>query len=693
MTSATRQLCHHCGLPIGAFGYSADDAHPFCCYGCYLAWRIVGEQGQAGPAAAILARFGVAGVLAMNVMMISLLLYTDPVASIGPQAVQAFRWGLLALSAPVLVILGAPIFAAAYRDSRRRRASMDSLIAVGAIAGFGISAAHVIAGAGRIYFDTATMLLVLVTLGRLLEASAKVKAAFALRGLLELTPPVAHVLGEGEEKEIPAEQVRIADRVRIRPGERLPVDGVVVAGASTVEESALTGESQPRAVAPGDRVSGASVNGEGEIIVEATAVGEDTLLSQIARLVQEAQARRAPAERLAARAAAVFVPVVLALAAASLGYWLWRGNLARGSMSALAVLVVACPCALGLATPLAICVGLARAARQAIIIRSGEALEGLATVSTIFFDKTGTLTEGRPAVRSIHSCDGADATAREELRWLASLELASEHVMARAIVTAAKDRGLALGEIADFRAFPGRGAYGRVRLNGECREIWAGTLDFLAAQGFDTACAPTLPPPELADTLVFAAWQGRVRARVALADAPRPDAAAAIRELQQAGLAVAVLTGDRRLAAEQLARVLGAVEVKAQCTPADKIECVRAERRRGRRVAVVGDGINDAPALAEADVGIAMGGGTDLAREVGDAAILGNRLASLPWALRLARQTRRVIRQNLLWAFGYNLAAIALAFFGYLHPLLAAAAMLVSSLFVLQNSLRLSRFA
>jgi Cu2+-exporting ATPase len=692
MTGAIRQFCHHCGLPIPT---RRDDAHPFCCYGCYLAWRIVGEQGHAGPVAAILARFGIAGVLAMNVMMISLLLYTDPLASIGAQAVQAFRWGLLALSTPVLVILGAPIFAAAYQAARRRQGSMDSLVAVGAIAGFGVSAAHVVAGAGHIYFDTATMLLVLVTLGKLIEASAKARAASALRGLLELTPPAARVLVDGQEKEIPAAELRVGDRLRVRPGERLPADAVIVSGTSTVVESALTGESQPRLVASGDRVPGGGVNGEGEIIVVATAVGQDTLLAQIARLVQEAQARRAPAERLAARAAAAFVPAVLVIAAASLGYWLSRGDLARGGMSALAVLVVACPCALGLATPLAICVALARAPTFGVIIRSGEALEGLAKVSTIFFDKTGTLTEGRPSVRSISACDGGLDVA-DLLRWLASLEAASEHVMARAIVAAANERGIALGEVADFHAFPGRGAHGRVHLAGESREIWAGTLDFLTAQGFDAACAQALPSPDPAEALVFAAWDRQIRLRVALTDALRPDAAAAIHELQQAGLSVAVLTGDRRAAAEQLGKTLRAVAIKAQCTPADKIEHVRAERRCSpagtRRVAVVGDGINDAPALAEADVGIAMGGGTDLAREVGQVAILGDRLASIPWALRLARQTRRVIRQNLRWAFGYNLVAITAAFFGYLHPLLAAAAMLVSSLFVLQNSLRLSRF-
>jgi len=687
----TRALCHHCGLPIGSPRRSAPDGRAFCCYGCYLARQIVGEQGEAGPAASILARLGVAGVLAMNVMMISLLLYSDALAGIGSQAIHAFRWALLGLSAPVLAILGVPFLLGATRELKQALPSIDSLIAVGALAGFGVSAAHVIQGRGPVYFDTATMLLVLVTLGKLLEASAKVEASKNVKALLQLAPPVARLLSAEGEKEVPASELRVGDRVRVKPGERVPADGLICAGASSVQEAALTGEFQPRACGPRDRVFGGSANGEGELTVEVTAAGDDALLAQIGRLVEQAQAQRAPVERLASRAATVFVPVVFVVAAGALGYWLWRGDAARGGMSALAVLVVACPCALGLATPLAICVALACAAREAVLVRSGEALETLAKVSRVFFDKTGTLTRGEPTLRAIACCAGASCAENEALAWLGSLESGSEHVMARAVVAAAKARGLALGRVEGFRAFPGRGAAGRVELDGRSREILAGGLDWLAAEGMDGACVRELPAADPGETLLFVAWEGRVRARAAIADAPRPEAAETISALRQAGIGVTMLSGDRRSAAEHLAQAIGAPEVKAECTPEAKLEEVRGQRRSGQVIAVVGDGINDAPALAEANVGIAMGGGTDLAREVGDITLLGDGLLRIPWLVHLARRTYRVIRQNLAWAFGYNLVAMALAFFGLLHPLVAALAMLGSSFFVLHNSLRLSR--
>ncbi len=686
----TRALCHHCGLPVGALNYRGQE-HPFCCYGCYLAWRIVGEQGQAGPFSGILARLGIAGVLAMNVMMVSLLLYSDSLAGIGSEAIRVFRWVLLGLSLPVLAMLSPPFLRGAVRDLRQGQPRMDTLIAVGALASFGVSAAHVIENRGYIYFDTAAMLLVLVTVGRLLEASARVEASRALQELVQLKPPMARLIGQGGDQEIPVEQVRVGDRVRVRPGELVPADGVIRAGASSVHEAALTGEFHPRPCQPGDRVFGGSANGEGEIILEATAVGEGTLLDQIARLVREAQARRAPAERLADRAASVFVPLVFLIASGALGYWLWQGDAAKGGMSALAVLVVACPCALGLATPLAICVAIARAAREGVLVRAGEALEKLSRVSTVIFDKTGTLSEGLPTLREIACCPAAACRQDEALAWLASLEGASEHIVARSIVSAATNRGLALGTTEGFRAFPGQGAQGRVVMNGTPRELWAGTPAFLEQHGIDISCAEALSDPEPADTLVFVAWEGRARARARLSDSPRPEAAQAVRELQQQRLAVMMLSGDRQSAAGHFGRAIGIAEVKAERNPAEKIAEVRAQKERGRVVAVVGDGINDAPALAEADVGIAMGGGTDLAREVGDVTLLRDRLLLIPWSLKLARSTYRVIRQNLLWAFGYNLAAIGLAFFGYLHPLIAALAMLGSSLFVIRNSLGLAR--
>jgi heavy metal translocating P-type ATPase len=684
-----RAFCHHCGLPCRG---TAGEGPVFCCSGCYLAWRIVGDQEEAGIPAAILVRLGIAGALAMNVMMVSLVLYSDAITSIGGQAIHVFRWVLLALSAPVLLILAPPYLVGAARELRQGRPNVDSLIAIGALAGFGVSAVHVVQGRGHIYFDTATMLLVLVTVGKLLEASAKTRAARDLKDLLQLAPPQARLLTLGGEREVPAASLQRGDRVRVRPGERVPADGAVAAGRSAVQEAALTGEPLPRPVAPGDGVYGGSVNGEGEITVAVTAGGEEALVAQIGRLVDRAQRERAPVERLAARIAAAFIPTVLAIAAGAFAYWLWRGDAARGGMSALAVLVVACPCALGLATPVAVSVALARAARQAVLIRSGEALEALAQVTAVFFDKTGTLTQGRPQLQHI-ACSEGSCTEQEALSWLASLESSSEHVVGRAVVEAAAAQRLPLGQAEAFLAFPGQGAWGRVRRGAESRELWAGTPALLAAQGIDVPAADFPPGASATASLLFVAWEGQVRACAALADTPRPDAAAAVSELQQLGLEVAMLSGDRRPAAEHIARAVGLSRVEAELTPEAKLERVRAARRRGAVVAVVGDGINDAPALAEADAGIAMGSGTDLAREVGDVVLLGEGLTRIPWLLHLARAMRRTIRGNLLWAFGYNLVALTLAFFGLLHPLLAALVMLGSSLFVLRNSLRLGEEA
>jgi len=681
-----RAFCHHCGLPCHT---SAAEGPVFCCSGCYLAWRIVGDQEEAGIPAAILVRLGIAGVLSMNVMMASLVLYSDAIAHIGPEAAHMFRWALLVLSAPVLALLAPPYLLGAVHELRQGRPNVDSLIAVGALAGFGVSAVHVVHGRGHVYFDTATMLLVLVTIGKLLEASAKTEASRNLKALRELAPPQAHLVTAAGEIEVPAASLASGDRVRVRPGDRVPADGTVESGRSTAQEAALTGEPLPRPVAPGDTVFGGSVNGEGEITVAVTASGGSALIAQIAHLVERAQMERAPAERLASRISAVFIPIVLALAVGAFGYWAWRGDAARGGMSALAVLVVACPCALGLATPVAISVALARAARQAVLIRSPEALETLGRISLVFFDKTGTLTQGRPALRQIVPADPA-CGEREVLSWLASLESASEHVIARALVEAALAQGLPLGRPLEFRAFPGEGAWGQVVLGSERRELWAGTPALLAAQGLDIPNGDRLAEPDSTSSLLLVAWGDRVRACVSVADTPRPDAAETVAGLRSLGVEVAMLSGDRRPAAEHIARAVGIARVEAQMTPAAKLDAVRAARTRGALVAVVGDGINDAPALAEADVGIAMGSGTDLAREVGEVVLLGEDLTRLPWVLRLARATRHTIRRNLLWAFGYNLIALTLAFGGYLHPLLAALIMLGSSLFVLRNSLRLA---
>jgi heavy metal translocating P-type ATPase len=689
----TRRLCDHCGLPVGSFGYRPADDRVFCCYGCHLASRLVGRQEEGGAPAWILLRLGLGAFLAMNVMMISLLLYSGEIQDLGAGVEPTLRWALLALATPALLILGHPFAVGMARELRRARPSIDSLIALGSLSAYGVSAVHVVQGSGLIYFDTATMLLLLVTVGKLLEASSKSKTAGLVRGLLERRPAKARVR-RGEELLIDPEEVRLGEWVRVRPGERIPVDGEIVSGRTTVHEAEFTGESQPRPAAPGTSVIGGSLNGEGEIVVAARAVGEGSLLAQIVRLVEQSAASRAPVERLAERVAAVFVPIVVLGAAGALIFWSARGDLARGGMAALAILVVACPCALGIATPLVTSLAIGRAAHEGVLIRSGEALELLPKIGRMFFDKTGTLTRGRMSVAEVAATGGV--ADDEALAWLATLESAAEHPVGRAIVAESQRRGLALGSVEDYRAYPGQGATGVVTLRDARRELTAGTRDFLVERGFTPGGIEEAEAPGRSH--VYGAWReaepsgAPVLLRVALTDSLRPEAPAVMRALGEQGVAVTMLSGDRREVAEAVAQQAGIAEVLAPCLPDRKLEALRAAQADGQTVAMVGDGLNDAPALAAADVGIALAGGTDLARESGDLTLLGDDLARVPWVIGLARHAYRIVSGNLAWAFGYNALALVLAFFGYLHPLFAVLVMLGSSAFVLANSLRVARY-
>ncbi len=769
-TPTPEGTCEYCGLPAGASGFEPEPGHVFCCYGCYLVQGILRTQEEPGATARIIARLGLGAFLSMTVEMASLILYTSTPGSLSLPVFHVLRWALLAFSLPALLIMGLPFLRSAWHEFTHRRLNMDALIAMGAFSAFGVSALHVVRGEGSVYFDTATMLLVLVTVGKLLEASAKSSTSRLVRGLLAIGPRVARRLTGGGEEEIAPEAARPGDRLVVRPGEQIPTDGVVLEGDSAVQEATFTGESLPRRCRPGDTLFGGSLNTDGRLVIRATAVGESTLLGQMARLVREAGARRAPVERLADRMAGLFVPLVWATAIAAAAYWgLLHGNLERAGMAALSVLVVACPCALGLATPLAVSLAIGRAARAGVLIRSGEVLELLPRVRHLFLDKTGTLTHGAMRLASVQMLDPS-LDEGEVLAWAAALESGSEHPVGRAVVRAARERGLPSGEVREFRAVPGRGVRGVVEMAGRTRVLVAGSAAFLeecgiqvepsADCGFQIAdcrtaqCAvgPSVPiAPEDgiraqgsgadggtagaagaaaggaqsggAGTHLYVAWEGRARARLEVADAARPEGAAAVAALRKAGIAVTMLSGDRPEAAAAVARQMGIEHVRAACTPADKVSAIEAARATaalqgtsGRRrpwmgrfdygrcaaknlkskienrksvVAMVGDGINDAPALAAADVGIALAGGTDLAREAGEVVLLGDDLRRLPWSISLARATYRIIAQNLFWAFGYNIIAMTLGFLGILHPLLAAVLMLFSSLFVLGNSLRL----
>lgn len=679
--------CAHCGLPVALPGRSApsrDEPCPppeiFCCHACRLVALITGRQEQ-GEQALGLVRLGFGALIAMNVMMISLLLYSG---SVEPEAVPRFRLVLLLLATPALAILLPPFVTAAARQTAAGKAGLDLLIATGSLSAFAVSAVNVLSGTGEIYFDTGTMLPVLVTAGKLAETSAKKKAGDLLHALESLLPDKALLVTPDGSREVEVGSLRPGDRVRVRPGERIAVDGRVVDGVSGVEEAPFSGEFLPRTCRPGDRVLAGTVNGTGTLLVEAESTGTELLLHGIGEMVRQAWQNPSGAERLAEKAASLFLAAVLFLAAAALLFWTLSGDPGRALLSTLSVLVVACPCTMGIATPLATSLAIARAAREGIVVRGGGVIELLARLDTACFDKTGTLTCGNPVLTDLELLD--PCSSREELLGrLAALEAAGGHPLGRAIVAKARESGVRQGEAIGVEVSPGSGIRGTVIWEGKAKEVRAGTLRF-AARG------EPAPEPDKDGSLVYVAWQGKLRARLTFADALRPDAAESVLSLSRQGIACILLSGDRLATAAAAGRGAGIDRVEAPCTPKAKGEFVSGAIAAGRTVAMVGDGVNDAPALAAAHAGVALGCGMELARQAGNVVILSGRLSQLPWLVALSRRTAAVIRGNFAWSFAYNAVALAAAAAGLLHPLLAALAMVVSSLTVLGNSLRVAAF-
>ncbi len=630
---------------------------------------------------------------------------------------------LWAVATPVQLWAGWPFYTAGWAGLRRRQPNMHTLIALGTSVAYGYSVVIVILGLmGRasplhdgLHFDMAAVIVALILLGRWLETRALSRASDAIGQLLDLRPPVAHLVADdGAITETPVARVRVDDRLAVRPGERIPVDGVVVSGTTTVDESALTGESRPVDKAAGDALSAGALNGNGGITMRATRVGADTTLAQIIRLVEEAQGSAAPAQRLADRVAARFVPAVGVIALAAALLWLFLGPEppARYAMMTLvAVFIIACPCALGLATPTAIIVGVGRAARRGILIRNAAALETAHRVTLVAVDKTGTLTAGRPQVTEIVPAPGV--SEGEALLWAASAEQLSEHPVGQAVVRRAQDAGAALLRASDFTAHRGAGVTATVN----ARSIAVGNAALMDANAIPPAPELSAAASRLAAggaTPLFVAVDGRMLGVIAAADTVQPHAPAAVAALHSLGVAVVMLTGDRPEVAAAVAAACGIDECHAGMLPADKSHAIARRQAAGHRVAMVGDGINDAPALAQADVGIAMGAGSDIARATADITLMRNDLTAVATALRLSRATMRTIRQNLFWAFFYNALLIPVAagalypvfaaaggvppglgfFFGeagFLNPILAALAMAFSSVSVVGNSLRLRR--
>ncbi len=600
------------------------------------------------------------------------------------------RFAMFAVATPVQFIIGWPFLREAARRARHLTANMDTLIAVGTSAAYLYSVAELLTGGMELYFEAAVVIIAFIVLGRYLEARAKGRAGQAIRSLLELGAEQARVLRDGTEVTVDVDQVVVGDLLRVRPGEKVPVDGEVVDGDSAVDESMLTGESVPVDKREGDRVAGATLNTSGALTVRATAIGADTALARIVRMVEDAQAGKAGMQRLADRISAVFVPVVLVISALTfVGWMLATGEVGVALRPAVAVLIIACPCALGLATPMATMTGTGRGAQLGILIRSVEALERTREVDAIVLDKTGTLTTGAMSLVEVRTA--GDVEDDRVLARAAAVEADSEHPVGRAIVDGARERLGSLPATTAFRAVAGRGVIGTV----DGTEVTVGRRTLLAETGHalpDDLDDATTRLEEAGRTAVLVGWDGQVRGVVAVSDTLKDGARDAVSRLRELGLDVAMLTGDNARTAAAIAEQVGIDRVLAEVLPEDKQAEVARLQDEGQVVAMVGDGVNDAPALVQADLGIAIGTGTDVAIESSDITLLRADLDGVPTAIGLSRRTYRTIVQNLFWAFAYNTAAIPLAVAGLLDPLVAGAAMAFSSVSVVTNSLRLRRY-
>jgi Cu2+-exporting ATPase len=680
---ASRQ-CAHCRLPLPARPHreiEGDEALLFCCVGCVLVFRVVGNAGEGGRADWFLAKLGLAALLSGNIMMFQSLTYFGTLDSLGPEIVHTSSWIMFCCALAVFALLGIPMLSIAMRGLLRGRLTLETLIGFGALAAIGFSAAQTLRGGHHLYYDSGTMVLVFVTLGQYLDAESRRRALALLSPTMGRARRQARLFRNGAEVHIAPGSVRAGEIVHVRAGEEIPVDGTVSAGSADVHEPLLTGEWRPRLVVSGDRVSAGSTAIDGAFTVRATGLAE-TLADRVERFAVEARDRRASIEGVVDRVIMVFIPAVLLIAIASCCLWGLAGDWERGFQAALAVLVVACPCALGIATPMATTIALSIAIGRGCLVRSGAVLETLSRVRVAAFDKTGTITVGRPQVAEYRASAGA--ITGESLRLAAAVEQEVSHPFARALVEAVLARGESVPAATDVRVTAGCGARGQVNEH----RVEVGKLSWLKVCGIEVSSAPTA---ETGSSVVAIAIDGRFAGELVLDDPCRPEAPEAVLTLSLMGVSCHLLSGDRREVVARVAASIGCKDFAGELSPTDKPLRLAALRASEGLVAMIGDGVNDAPALGAADVGIAFGPAADLAKETADVTILREDLREVPRLLGLARKTFQIVRQNLAWAFVYNAVAVVIAAFGLLRPVVAAAAMVLSSVCVVHNSMRLGR--
>ncbi len=696
---AVAPACDYCGLPLPRSWWSRAEtpsAKDYCCFGCRFAAEVTQARGEEGEARWTLTRLGLAVFFAMNVMAFTMALWTgDVYPTDGPATFATALHGLfravcMIFSLPVLVLLGGPLLDNAWENLRQGRIVADLLLILGVLASYLYSVVSVIRGEGPVYFEVGCAILVLVTLGRWLEATCKLRTANAIESLHRLLPDQVRRRSATGEELIPLESIQPGDTLRILAGERIPCEGVVQLQPAHIDEQVLTGESSPVVKEAGAEVHAGTLNLDGDLTLEVTALAKNGALGRMIEMVKQARMTPGRHERLADRLAAWFLPVVLVLAVLTTAWHGWERGLHEGILAGLAVLLIACPCALGIATPMALWAALGRAARAQVLFRRGETLEKLARVTAFCLDKTGTLTTGSTPLARVVVAPGETET--RVLQRAAGLAASSTHGYSRALCQEVEQRGETPECLARLRVLPGRGVEGIDPQTGAA--LFLGSLRLMSEQNLHLPAELTAflsQARERSQPLACVGWGGEVRGLFLFREQLRPEASESLQALAAQGVAITILTGDHAARARQLHDQLG-VEVKAELLPADKVAAVEEQKRCHGAVAMVGDGINDAPALACSEVGIALGCGADISRESAAVCLLGNDLSRLPWALRLARRSVRIIRENLLWAFVYNVVGIALACGGKLNPVLAAVAMVVSSLMVVANSLRLERF-